>query len=110
MHGFLKYVICHPEKNIFLCQNKSDLLIFVFFLQNLSIRKWVNLASLKNLTFFLVVTSKLKVHISGLFYNKYQMSRCIEHEKYPKCVRPCTVVSVMDNLFVTVYIYSALLT
>ena len=38
------------------------------------------------------------------------MSRCIEHEKYPKCVRPCTVVSVMDNLFVTVYIYSALLT
>ena len=30
------------------------------------------------------------------------MSWCIEHEKYPNCVRLCTVVSVIDDLFVTV--------
>ena len=38
------------------------------------------------------------------FFNKikYHMSWCKEHEKYPSCVRLCTVVSVVDNLFVTV--------
>ena len=55
-----------------------------------------------NLPFFLNVTSKLLQHISGLFNRKYQMSWCIEHEKYPNCLCLCTVVSVTDDLFVTV--------
>ena len=60
-------------------------------------------ASSKNLPFFLDVTSKLFQHISGFSDVKYQMTWCIEHEKYPNCVRLCTVVSVIDNLLVTVY-------
>ena len=56
-----------------------------------------------NLPFFPDVTSKLFQHISGLFDTKYQMTWCVEHEKYPNCVRLCTVVSVIDDLFVTVY-------
>ena len=56
----------------------------------------------ENLPFFLDVTFKLFQHFSGLFDIKYQMSWCIEHEKCPNCVRLCTVVSAIDNLFVTV--------
>ena len=58
--------------------------------------------SSKNLLFFLDVTSKLFQHISGFSDVKYQMTWCIEHEKYPNCVRLCTVVSVKDDLLVTV--------
>ena len=59
-------------------------------------------ASSKNLPFFLDVTSKLFQHISGFSDVKYQMTWCIEHEKYPNCVRLCTIVSVIDDLLVTV--------
>ena len=59
-------------------------------------------ASSKNLPFFLDVTSKLFQHISGFSDVKYQMTWCMEHEKYPNCVRLSTVVSVIDDLLVTV--------
>ena len=59
-------------------------------------------ASSKYLPFFLDVTSKLFQHISGFSDVKYQMTWCMEHEKYPNCVRLSTVVSVIDDLLVTV--------
>ena len=52
----------------------------------------------ENLLFFLDVTSNLFQHISGFSDIKYQMTWCIEHEKYPNCVRLCTVFLGSQNL------------
>ena len=37
------------------------------------------------------------------FFNIFLGFLTHEHEKYPNCVRLCTVVSVIDDLFVIVY-------
>ena len=71
--------------------------------QNESIR-----AIPENLPFFLDVTFKLFQHFSGLFETKYQMSWCIEQEKYPNCVRLYTEVS-FEKLLWREFVNEALL-
>ena len=122
MHGSFKHLICQPKKCIihekldqqlllnhiiFICypynQYLTRLLYQIMFFSKIHPAENGSTRAIpENLPFFLDVTSKLFQHISGFSDVKYQMTWCMEHEKYPNCVRLSTVVSVIDDLLVTV--------
>ena len=69
---------------------------FVSLKNALFMKLWINSYSwIISYSFFTIITNTYFVVPNNDFFG-------IEHEKYPNCVRLCTVVSVIDDLFVTV--------